>query len=256
MSSTSFNKILLKDRAGFFVGYLSDNLAHRHYALQCSVSLQEPLTLYGQNGLLLLTSGIAIKPMIEHRLVSRSPMLIILLNPASRTGHFFHHHFLSSDIDRLPEELTSLLQSLGQQWFTGQLPAEAFYLAYTQLIQSFVQTCLTASHHTDSRILDALDFLEANADKVVPLAEAASHVFLSPERFRHLFQAETGITFRRLQLWNKLVQVFQTYSPAKSLTELAHEHGFSDSAHLSRTFKETFGLSPTQLFNNSRFIQD
>lgn len=256
MSSISSNKILLKDQAGFFVGNLSDNRVHQHYALQCTVSLKESVAVYDQDHSSLLSTGAIIKSLTGHRLVCQQPVLIVLLNPASKAAHFFHHHYSPKTIDHLPDELTTALQSLGQQWFSNQLLTAQFLDEYTVLIQQFIQACTTASHRYDPRIADALDYLEANSDKVISLTEVAQYVFLSSERFRHLFRTETGITFRRLQLWNKLVQVFQAYSPSQSFTQLAYEHGFSDSAHLSRTFKETFGLSPSQLFNNSRFIQD
>ena len=37
-----------------------------------------------------------------------------------------------------------------------------------------------------------------------------------------------------------------------SLTEAAHEAGFADSAHLSRTFRATFGIAPSFLFERGR----
>jgi AraC-like DNA-binding protein len=40
-----------------------------------------------------------------------------------------------------------------------------------------------------------------------------------------------------------------------SLTTAAHEAGFADSAHLSRTFKHMFGLTPSELFKNNQYIQ-
>ncbi|MBT9527048.1 MAG: helix-turn-helix domain-containing protein [Rhizobacter sp.] len=35
--------------------------------------------------------------------------------------------------------------------------------------------------------------------------------------------------------------------PSRSWTQAAHEAGFSDSAHLTRTFKRMFGLNPAAL---------
>jgi AraC-like DNA-binding protein len=40
-----------------------------------------------------------------------------------------------------------------------------------------------------------------------------------------------------------------------SLTTAAHEAGFADSAHLSRTFKRMFGMTPSDLFKNDQYIQ-
>ena len=43
-------------------------------------------------------------------------------------------------------------------------------------------------------------------------------------------------------------------SSGLSLTEAAHAAAFSDSSHLTRVFRETFGLKPSAVFG-SRFVQ-
>ena len=47
----------------------------------------------------------------------------------------------------------------------------------------------------------------------------------------------------------------QMAAEGKNLTEAAYGSGFSDSAHLCRTFRENFGLNMTRIFKYSRFIQ-
>jgi AraC-like DNA-binding protein len=39
----------------------------------------------------------------------------------------------------------------------------------------------------------------------------------------------------------------------RSRTEAAHETGFADSAHLSRTFRQMFGISPAMLIREKRW---
>jgi AraC-like DNA-binding protein len=81
-------------------------------------------------------------------------------------------------------------------------------------------------------------------------SDLAGWISLSEEsRARHLFKEQAGVSFKRYLKWLKTMEAVKYTCTANSnLTEAAHMAGFSDSAHLSRTFKEMFGLSPSSIF--------
>jgi AraC-like DNA-binding protein len=79
------------------------------------------------------------------------------------------------------------------------------------------------------------------------LGKIASAVHLSPDRFRHLFVAETGVTFRAYLLWLRLERSLTAYISGESLTDAAFIGGFADSAHFSRTFRRMFGIAPASV---------
>ena len=54
-----------------------------------------------------------------------------------------------------------------------------------------------------------------------------------------------GIAYRAFVKWRKLLATLESVSCGADLTQAAHEGGFADSAHFSRTFKDTFGLTPS-----------
>jgi AraC-like DNA-binding protein len=56
-----------------------------------------------------------------------------------------------------------------------------------------------------------------------------------------------GIPFRRFVLWSRMRQAVASTQAGRDLTEAAVDAGFSDSAHLSRTFRAMFGLSPSMV---------
>jgi AraC-like DNA-binding protein len=66
----------------------------------------------------------------------------------------------------------------------------------------------------------------------------------------HLFRAGTGLPLRRYALLLRLRAALAVALRGATLTEAAHAAGFSDSAHLSRTFREHFGLPPRFLFEH------
>jgi len=77
-------------------------------------------------------------------------------------------------------------------------------------------------------------------------SQVASQLALSESRFLHLFRLELGIAWRPYLLWRRMMCAIQALINNKSATEAAHQAGFSDSAHLSRTFRNTFGMTIRQ----------
>lgn len=99
----------------------------------------------------------------------------------------------------------------------------------------------------DPRVLAMIDFARRNLEDRVTLPPAARAVHLSHGRARHLFVEHTGLPFKTYVLWLRLQRAVTLYAAGNSLTEAAHQAGFADSAHLSRTFRRTFGLPAAAL---------
>ena len=99
----------------------------------------------------------------------------------------------------------------------------------------------------DPRIEKVIPWLTQRLDQPVSLGEVASLINLSPGRARHLFVQQTGLPFRTYLLWLRLVRAVELFSDGAQLTEAAHGAGFSDSAHLSRTFRRMFGIAAATL---------
>lgn len=92
---------------------------------------------------------------------------------------------------------------------------------------------------------DAAVYVESAIDGKPQLTEAAGRAGVSPTRLTHVFTREVGIPFRRFVLWTRLKHAVAATQAGHDLTEAAVAAGFSDSAHLSRTFRAMFGLSPS-----------
>jgi AraC-like DNA-binding protein len=95
----------------------------------------------------------------------------------------------------------------------------------------------------DPRVLRALDYIRGNLDETLSLERVAAVVHLSPSRFRHLFVREMGLAFRPYMLWLRLNRALEAFAAGESLTSAAYGAGFSDSAHLSRTFRRMYGMA-------------
>lgn len=108
----------------------------------------------------------------------------------------------------------------------------------------------------DSRIMHVLDQVRFDPDAFQTTAEAARSVKLSLGRFVHLFHTQTGLAFRRYLLGQRLQRALAMLPSAKSLTEVAHQAGFADASHFSRTTHMILGCPPTMLRSHRWFIQN
>ena len=107
--------------------------------------------------------------------------------------------------------------------------------------------CAPRTAPVDPRIARLLEALRRRVANPPSLAQAAALVHLSPGRLRHLFVAQTGISFRAYLVWLRLHEALAAVNGGASWTEAAHCAGFADSPHLSRSFRRVFGVSPVML---------
>jgi AraC-like DNA-binding protein len=109
----------------------------------------------------------------------------------------------------------------------------------------------------DPRIVSTLHLLqEKYLSQKLSIAEIARHACLSESRLIHLFTEQIGIPLRRYVLWMRLLTAMQMAAQGKqSLTEAAHNAGFSDSAHFARTYRSMFGLTPSGCTEKSQYVQ-
>ena len=93
---------------------------------------------------------------------------------------------------------------------------------------------------------DALETLVLG-DPDRSLAEIARALGVSCTTASHLFTRTFGLRFRSYQHWRKCTKADERLSTDLPLTQIAQQAGFADLAHLSRSWKRRYGLSPSYL---------
>ncbi len=81
----------------------------------------------------------------------------------------------------------------------------------------------------------------------VSAQELAKLVHLSSSRFLHLFRAEAGMSLSRYLLWMRLQIAINAIGQGANITTAAHQAGFADLAHMSRSFRATIGIPASHL---------
>lgn len=237
-----------------FVGPVADTRPHTHHALQCVVGLGPAFRLRERasapwEGY----EAAVVTPDAPHQLDARGASIAFLyLDPESAEGRAATARLRPSGVHRLEEARFDAFRAHAVALWHGGTEVS------TELVASVVDALAgsrDAPASLDPRIRKALDLFETLPDRRAPLARVAAEVALSPGRFAHLFRAQTGLALRRYLLWLRLGDAIREVAGGGSLTEAAPAAGFSDSAHLTRTFRRMFGVVPSAAFRNCRFMK-
>lgn len=100
----------------------------------------------------------------------------------------------------------------------------------------------------DARLRTAALLIEQKLGSPPAVAQLAAAVGISPRHLSRLFLGETGLTPRAFSRQARLAQSrWLLETTRRSLADIASETGFADAAHFSRTFRQQFGIVPSQI---------
>lgn len=168
----------------------------------------------------------------------------LFCEPESTVGRNLLARFGRDRIADVPVEISEHAQLLWSAYQQGGDDEELEDIA----LDALHALSGTASGGTvDDRVARATRFIGEHLSEPLTLEQLARHVGLSPGRFRHLFVAETGISFRAYLLWTRHKRALELGFGGMSWTDAAHATSFADSAHLSRTTQRLYGFSPTAI---------
>ena len=225
---------------------------HSHHAVQLTLALQGRLRM--RTGPEWLSyRGAFVPPDLPHAMDGTgAEVAVIWIDPEKVEGRALLDAFGSKDISVIPDsKLDAVIPTLAEVYRETDDEdrlLEASWAVIGQLVPSS-----RARRPVDPRILKATELVRERLNGRVVQDEIASEVYLSPSRFRHLFVEETGIAFRPYILWARMQRVLREISAGESITNAAHAAGFSDLAHMSRTFRRMVGLSPTMALREDQF---
>jgi AraC-like DNA-binding protein len=191
-----------------------------------------------------------IRPNATHEVEARNGMVLIaFVDPQSDLGTALSGQ-ITSEITRLaPAKVARWRTIMGapgaltgtsvDHWVRGEFLPEW----QTPKIHPAVERVLT---HLRKRLGGPED---------VSLARLAGIAGLSRSRFMHVFTESVGVPLRPYILWLRLQRACAKLANGASITEAAHHAGFSDGAHLTRTFRRMLGATPTEIEQRRRASQ-
>jgi AraC-like DNA-binding protein len=181
------------------------------------------------------TAGVLTAPDVEHEIDARGvDTLLVFVEPESDVG----------------ERLASVARAAGGiRAIDARERDELVALDPRELVARLHGARVPAKkmHPRVRRVLRHLD--EAEDTSIGALACIAG---LSESRLIHAFTESTGIALRAFLLWRKVQRAVVAMAEHRSLAAVAERAGFADAAHMTRTFRRTFGTTPSELRRSLR----
>jgi len=224
---------------------------HAHHAIQIALAMDSHLRLAAGADDWREHRGAVVPPHLPHRFDGRGERTAMLfVEPETAQGRALLARYGARAIADLPAEVAEALVAPLRSAYLGAA-SKPVLIARGQEAVAALAGREQAEAGVDPRVARAIAWVRSRLDAPITLSEAARIAHLSPSRFRHLFVAETGVSFRAYLLWARVETAAGAAMSGKSWTAAAHDAGFADSAHLSRTFRRMFGIAPAALVNES-----
>lgn len=223
---------------------------HAHHAMHLVLALEGSLRVRaGARGPWVPCAGVLTAPDVPHAIDARErETLLVFLDPESEIGRTLRASVggplrtLSAkerdalvDVEPIDVEPRALMGAEGPRW------------------TSLVARTLGAAGASETRrvhprvraVLRHLATLDRDGDVSLPALAAVAEI--SPGRFMHAFTESVGIPLRRYLAWLRLQRAAAAIVGGTPLAEAALAAGFSDAAHMSRTFRAMLGMTPSSL---------
>lgn len=203
-----------------FAGASAGNARHAHPALQLTVARCGNASVIGPDEAVFTAPELLVRPGVPHQLLPHADVRILLIEPQSPLATFVFAHATEAPISPVTTTLRRALAH-GLETLLAGLPPRPFH----------------------PHLARALSVLRPAHD-VVTVSRAAQAAGLSPSRLRALAMAELGVSLSDWLVWRKLDRACAALTRGARLADAAARGGFADQAHLTRTMRRVFGVTP------------
>lgn len=221
---------------------------HAHYAWKVMIGLDAPIALRWAGGEIRPQDGVravVVAPGLLHELGALGWSCAMFTAPGTR-GTPWH----GRGAHWVPEPCVARrLVDLGQQLALGDRLTTSHFVdaVYREVFDGFARPTV------DARVRRALGELTSGVSESLP--ELANRQAISFDRLSHLVKQETGMPLRKHLVWRRLMGLLSKGERYPTLAAAAAAAGFSDHAHLTRTYRNYLGRLPSDFSGPPDVIQ-
>lgn len=241
---------LWKDRVIFTARTHTSEVSKRP-AIALLIGTAKPIQLTTKQGIYSGTALI-VGPNVRRTLAAENAGLYSLnLDPSNRICRYLRSEILAGrEIVNLSTALTLRMRAWAKSAVEEPKTCSESYRISQRLLDALFPESI-GLQPVDPRIELVAAWLWTHLPVRVDLDHLSALCGLSRSRLAHLFTEQIGISIRSYLLWVKMRKAAELFVQDLSLMEVAHAIGFSDSAHLSRSFRDFFALTPSFLSNKA-----
>ncbi|WP_244283278.1 helix-turn-helix transcriptional regulator [Leptospira neocaledonica] len=238
-----------------FAGSLPDLTLRRRAAATVCISLDEEFQISLNDTDWISFRSVLIPPMVDHSIRFSGKFCVLLFMDLSSPNYeSLRASNLESENEgifislREEEELFSTINKI----LSFDSDSEE---ALLELLNQIPPVSENGSRMIDHRIQKIVELITTMPHEDHSAKDLAEFAGMSVSNLEHQFKKEIGIPFHSFRNWFRLKLTVYSLLHGMSHTEAAHRAGFFDSAHFTRTFRSTFGLPPSEIFRNTRYLK-
>jgi AraC-like DNA-binding protein len=220
---------------------------HAHHAIQIALAMRGSFAMDDDRAGWREHRGAIVMPHRRHRFDGcGSDVATIFVEPEAAQGRTLLARYGGRGVTAIePESIEPIVAPLRERFDRNS--GDDALAAEARRAVSLLAGAGPAADRVDPRIERAIAWTHERLATPISLADVAAVAHLSPSRFRHLFVAQTGVSFRASLLWARVASAMASGMNGDSWTAAAQNAGFADSAHFSRTCRRMFGIAPAML---------
>ena len=177
-----------------------------------------------------------------------SDFLTVFISDQHVNAAALHIAPIGAAAQQAPTDLASMLTQLAVLLLDG-VSTQSIEAPFLDTILDWVGTAF-APHETSNQregpMLQAASMLRDTARNELRIVDIAAVVGLSHSELSRQFKRYYRLTPKMYRKQVRLAQATRALAAGSSVLAAAHDAGFSDSAHLSRTFREQYGIAPSR----------
>lgn len=228
-----------------YQGDAGDSTRHAHHAHQLVCGLEGPVTLWVDGAGDVTSPAVLVASGRSHRLAP-GPVAILFVEATSGLGR--RMSLACTDGPVLLDGRQAL--ALRRRWPGAGAGVES--LAGIATLLGAPPDVRRRHRPAAQRVRQLVAQMPGRDTLPESINELAAEVALSVSHFRRHLSSAVGLPYGPYLRWLRLRRALELAAKGSTLTRAAHESGFADASHLTRTMHEHFGVAPSDVLQALR----
>jgi AraC-like DNA-binding protein len=226
---------------------------HEHITTQFSLSVDGSSRVRTEGSEWRSAAGILVPQGLAHEYDATvgGLHLVVWIEPESLAGRAIRSRYAGDQIHAFTDEQLGDLRSEVRALLVDTSGPTGARRVRARVIETLTGEQPRTATGLDARLERAIAVMFEHRAEDLSVSQLASRVGMSESSLSHLFREHIGVPVSRYRMWLRALEAARILQQAPTITDVAHAAGFSDAAHLTRTFRQLFGQTPSAFLGGS-----